>query len=32
MTQVGRNWNQLISELIAWDRLGKDIVTAKERV
>lgn len=30
VTQIGRNWNQLITELIGWQTLGKDIIAAKE--
>lgn len=30
MTPIIQNWNQLVHELIAWNRLGKDIVTAQE--
>lgn len=28
VTQVGRNWNQLVSELNGWHRLGRDLEDA----
>jgi hypothetical protein len=29
VTQVGQNWNQLVAELVQWQSLGKDIITAR---
>ena len=30
VTQVGANWNELISELNAWSHFGRDIIASKE--
>jgi len=29
VTQVGRNWNQLVRELISWDKFAKEVFKAK---
>ena len=29
VTHIRRNWNQTVTELIAWDRLGRDIAMAR---
>jgi len=30
VTHIIQDWNQLISELVVWNRLGKDIIATKE--
>ena len=30
VTQVGANWNELLSELVTWSHFGKDIIAHKE--
>jgi hypothetical protein len=29
VTQVGANWNQLITELIEWDKFGREVSLSK---